>query len=46
MLCNNETTEIWVFCVIRGVYISAEHISGKETIIADLASRELRGFHE
>ena len=36
--------EIWGFCVIRGVYISAEHISGKETIIADLALRELKRF--
>ena len=46
MLSNNVTTEIWEFCIKRGVYISAAHILGKENIIADLASREFQDFHE
>ena len=36
MLCNDVTTELWEFCIKRGVYISAAHIPGKENIIADL----------
>ena len=46
MLCNNVTTEIWEFCIKRGVYVSAAHIPGKENIIADLASREFQDSHE
>ena len=42
MLCNNVTTEIWEFCIKRGVHISAAHIPGKENVIADLTSRELQ----
>ena len=30
ILCNNVTTEIWEFCIKRGVYISTAHISRKE----------------
>ena len=46
MLRNNVTTDIWEFCIKRGVYISAAHIPGKENLIADLASREFQDSHE
>ena len=46
MLCNNVTTEIWEFCIRKVVYISLAHISGKENVIADLASREFEDSHE
>ena len=46
MLCNNVTIEMWKFCIRRGVYISAAHITGKENIIADLASREFQDSRE
>ena len=45
MLCNNVTTEIWEFFILRGVYILAVHIPGKENIIADLAPREFQDYH-
>ena len=46
MLCNNMTTEVWEFCIKRGVYISAAHITGKENLIADLAPREFQDPQE
>ena len=46
MLCNNVTREIWEFCIKRGLYMSVAHISGKENIIADLASKEFQDSHE
>ena len=46
MLCNNVTIEMWKFCIRRSVYISAAHITGKENIIADLASREFQDSRE
>ena len=45
-LYDNVATEIWDFCVKRGVYTSAAHVPGKENIIAGLASREFEDSHE
>ena len=46
MLCNNVTTEIWEFCIKRGVHMPAAHIPWKDNIIADLTSREFQDSHE
>ena len=39
-ICDKVTKSIWLWCIERGIWISACHIPGKLNIKADKASRE------
>ena len=38
-ICNSLTKEIWEYCIIYKIWISAAHILGKNNVIADSLSR-------
>ena len=39
VICNNITKEIWDYCILYEIWISAAHILGKNNQIADSLSR-------
>lgn len=41
LVCNTITKEIWLFCIIKFIWLSAAHFSGKENVIADRESRNI-----
>ena len=43
MECNSVAKDIWLFCIVRNIWLSAAHIPGKKNILADTASRV---FHD
>ena len=38
-LCNSIAKEIWEWCIVRKIWLSAAHIPGKQNLIADFESR-------
>ena len=38
-ICNEITREIWNYCILHEIWISAAHIMGKNNVIADSLSR-------
>ena len=39
LLCNTIAREIWEWCMIRHIWLTASHIPGKLNVMADTASR-------
>ena len=37
--CNMITKQIWVFCIEKGVWLSAAHVPGRENVDADFKYR-------
>ena len=47
MTCNDIAKEMWeIFCIQKGVHLSAAHIPGIHNVAADVASREFKDNHE
>lgn len=43
LICNEIAKEIWHWCIIREIWISAEHLPGSQNVEAD---KESRVFHD
>ena len=37
--CNDLTRDMWLWCIGKGIWLSAAHLLGSQNILADRASR-------
>lgn len=45
-MCNQITRQLWLWCAQHGIWVSAVHIPGKQTVLADKESSEIRSDSE